>query len=232
MIKSRVILAGALLAISGAVSAGITVTPAVVWDYDFRGISQSSGNPALQLGTTFAHDSGLYVGAWGSTIDFGPGDPEVELDFYGGFAGGDATESIAYDVGIIYYTYVSKSDYNFAEVYAGITKGWFNAKVSYGWDFANVGEDAFYVETNGTFPMSSGLSLLAHIGYSDGSYWDEGYGDGYFDWSVGLSYGFKNFTGTVKYIDGSDLPDTHGSDVFTTDSKVWVGLQTTLPWSK
>jgi uncharacterized protein (TIGR02001 family) len=232
MIKSRVILAGALLAISGAVSAGITVTPAVVWDYDFRGLSQSAGNPALQLGATYSHDSGFYVGAWGSTIDFGPSDPNAEFDFFAGFAGGDATESFAYDVGINYYTYVSAEELNFAEVYAGITKGWFGVKLWYGWDFANVGSDAFYLETNGTFPMSSGFSLLAHVGYSTGDYWDAY--DDYFDWSVGLSHGFGPVTATVKYIDGSDAAQSVElpNGVFSKDAKIWVGLQTTLPWSK
>ena len=106
MIKSRILLAGALLAVAGVASADITVTPAVVWDYDFRGVSQTAGDPAVQAGITYTHASGAYVGAWASNVQFGPGDPNIEMDFFGGFAGGDATKSVAYDVGIIYYTYV------------------------------------------------------------------------------------------------------------------------------
>jgi uncharacterized protein (TIGR02001 family) len=230
MIKSRILLAGALLSVAGAASADITFTPAVVWDYDFRGISQTAGNPALQAGLTYTHGSGAYVGAWASNVDFGPGDPEVELDVFGGFAGGDAKESFAYDVGIIYYTYISASGLNFPEVYGGLTKGPFNVKLSYSWDFGGTGIDAYYIEGNGTFPLGdSGFSALAHVGWSGGSYWDDFYGDGYFDWSVGVTKTFGHFTATVKYIDGSDLPD-FGSDVFKTDGKAWVGFQTTLPW--
>jgi uncharacterized protein (TIGR02001 family) len=231
MIKSRFILAGALLAVAGAASADITVTPALVWDYDFRGISQTGGDPALQAGLTYTHASGFYAGAWGSNVNFGPGDPEVELDFFTGFGGGDAAKSVSYDVGIIYYTYVSKSDYDFPEIYGGITHGPFNVKLSYSWDFGGTSEEAYYIEGNGNFPIGeSGFSALAHIGWSDGNYWKDFYGDGYFDWSVGASYTFKHFTGTVKYIDGSDLPDTPGSHIFQTDGKAWVGIQTTLPW--
>jgi uncharacterized protein (TIGR02001 family) len=238
MIKSRVILAGALLAVAGAASAEITVTPAIVWDYDFRGISQTAGDPALQLGVNYAHDSGFYAGVWGSNIDFGPGGPDIELDFYTGFSGGDAEESFGYDIGAIYYTYVSESAFDFPEIYAGISKKWFAAKLWYTWDFGGTSQDAYYLEGNGTFPIGeSGFSALAHIGWSDGGYWDDFYGDGYFDWAVGVSKAFGPFTATVKYIDGSDLPDGDDlglpsglSDVFSTDGKVWIGFQTTLPW--
>jgi len=238
MIKSRAILAGALLAISGAASAGITVTPAVVWDYDFRGISQTAGDPAFQLGINYAHDSGFYAGLWGSNVDFGPGDPDLELDFFSGFSGGDATESFSYDIGAIYYTYVNSSDFNYPEIYAGLGKGWFAAKLWYSWDFGGLDEDAYYFEGNATIPLPGGFSGLAHVGYSDGGYWDDFYGDGYVDWSVGVTRNFGPIAATVKYIDGSDLPDLDspgcGSDCeyFSTDGKLWVGVQTTLPWSK
>jgi uncharacterized protein (TIGR02001 family) len=235
MIKSRILLAGALLAVCGAASADITVTPAVVWDYDFRGVSQTAGDPALQAGITYTHASGAYVGAWASNVQFGPGDPNVEMDFFGGFAGGDATKSVGYDVGIIYYTYVSASGLNYPEIYAGITKGWFNVKLSYSWDWGGsdrpsfVSGTAYYLEGNATIPLPAGFTGLAHIGWSDGSYWSDAYGNGYVDWAVGASHAFGHFTGTLKYIDGSDLPDG-GSKFFKTDGKAWVGFQTTLPW--
>ena len=59
MIKSRVLLAGALLVAAGAANAGVTVTPAVVSDYDFRGISQSAKDPAFQLSVNYTADSGF-----------------------------------------------------------------------------------------------------------------------------------------------------------------------------
>jgi uncharacterized protein (TIGR02001 family) len=163
-------------------------------------------------------------------VDFGPGDPNVELDVFGGFAGGDATKSFAYDVGIIYYTYHTHgSSLDFPEIYGGITKGWFNVKLSYSWDFSGTGVDAYYIEGNASIPMPAGFTGLGHIGWSGGSYWDDFYGDGYFDWNVGVSHALGHFTGTLKYIDGSDLPDG-GSQYFKTNGKIWAGVQTTLPW--
>jgi uncharacterized protein (TIGR02001 family) len=231
MIKSRFILAGALLAVAGAASADITVTPAVVWDYDFRGISQTGGDPAFQVGLNYTHSSGFYAGAWTSNVNFGPGDPEVELDLFSGWTGGDAAKSVGYDVGIIYYTYISASNLDYPEVYVSLTHGVFNVKLSYSWEFGGVSSaDATYLEGNLAVPMGSGgFTALAHVGWSDGSYWKDFYDGGYVDWNVGVSYAFKHFTGTLKYIDGSDLPDG-GSKIFKTDAKAWVGVQTTLPW--
>lgn len=231
MIKSRVLLAGALLTVAGAANAAITVTPTVVSDYDFRGISQSAKDPAFQLGINYAHDSGFYAGVWGSNVDFGPGDPNVEVDAFVGFTGGDATETVGYDVGAIYYTYVSESDFNYWEFYGGLSKGPFAAKLWFSPDFGNVGESAWYLEGNGTFPIGeSGFAFVAHAGYSGGDYWDEFYDDGYFDWSVGVTKSFGNFSVALKYIDGSDL-ESGPTDIFSTDSKVFASVSTTLPWA-
>ena len=42
---------------------------AVTTDYRFRGLTQTQNDPAVQAGFTLAHDSGLYLGLWGSNVD-------------------------------------------------------------------------------------------------------------------------------------------------------------------
>src|SRR5262245_47236114 len=94
-----------LLGVAGAAHAGVTSTWTAVSDYDFRGISQSNQEPALQASVDYAHDSGWYIGAWASNIDFGIDeassgidDPKIETDFYTGFT--KTLESgFSYDVG-------------------------------------------------------------------------------------------------------------------------------------
>ncbi|MEN9705562.1 MAG: hypothetical protein RLZZ393_1441 [Pseudomonadota bacterium] len=236
MFKSRVLLAGALAISSVGVAhadGSLTVTPAVVSDYDLRGISQTAKDPAFQLGATYTHDSGFYVSGWASNLNFGLGnkDPDGELDLVGGYAWGDAKGKGAFDAGVIYYTYVGRSDFDYPEVYLGYTKDWFNAKAFYSWDFGGTGSTAWYLTTTGTFPLPSDFALVAHAGYSTGDYWDKNYGGGYVDWSVGVTKAIGKFTVGLSFIDGSDLKDTPGK-YFDTRSKVVASVSTTLPWGK
>lgn len=234
MIKSRAVLAGCLLAFAGVAGAAVTVTPAVVSDYDFRGISQNKKDPAFQLGVNWTQDSGFYAGLWTSNVDFGTDKPDIEVDVFAGFTGGDASKTFGYDIGINTYNYPGAAADNYTEIYASISKGMFMGKV---WFSPNVfGTTWWYTEGDATVPLPMGFSFLAHVGYSFGNYWKDGLGE-YFDWSVGLSRSFGPISGFVKYIDGSDLPDLDGipgvnTDVFSTDKKVVVGISTTLPWAK
>lgn len=219
MIKSRIAVAGALLVAAGAANAGITVTPTLTSDYDFRGLSQTLNDPAFQLGLTYQSEAGLYMGVWGSNVDFASGDganggigdwdrPSTEIDVFLGYAWGDADAGLGFDVGAIYYSYPNAGDNNFTEVYAGIAKGYFSAKAWYSWDFANSGWGAYYLETNVDAPLGEdGFRFLGHLGYSDGDYFDGQYRpgrDGYMDWSLGLGYDVKGARMAFKYVDGSD----------------------------
>ena len=96
---------------------------AVTTDYRFRGLTQTQNDPAVQAGFTLAHDSGLYLGLWGSNVDFGEGSPSLELDPSIGFA--TTLESFAskpvLDVGMVYYNYPSADDLNWLEFYGKLT---------------------------------------------------------------------------------------------------------------
>jgi uncharacterized protein (TIGR02001 family) len=228
MIKSRIVIAGALLAAAGAASAGsFSVTPTIATDYDWRGISQTDpeqdGDPAFQIGGTYSFDNGFYLGAWGSNVDFGLDKPDFEVDVYGGYAWGDSAEAVGYDVGVNYYSYPGESDFNFVEAYFGVAKGWFAGKVWYSPEFAGDGNDsAFYVEGNVTYPLVNNFSLLGHVGYSFGSYWDDG-GE-YLDYSAGVGYSYSNFNFAVKYVD-NDIDGVKRSAVI-------ASVSTTLPWGE
>ena len=149
-----------------AAQAEITGNAAVVSDYNWRGISQTSQDPALQGGIDYAHESGFYAGAWGSNVDFGDCcDENVEVDLYTGFRGGDA---VTWDVGFIYYWYPGAEDIDFPEIYVGLGYEWLSGKVSYSNDFGNSGESAFYYEANASYDLPANFGITGHLGYSDG----------------------------------------------------------------
>lgn len=93
-----------------------------VSDYVFRGITQSDENPALQGGFDYEHDMGVYLGVWGSSVDFNDNsEASFEVDFYGGYRG--EVDGFSYDLGAIYYVYPgadSALDYDYYELMASL----------------------------------------------------------------------------------------------------------------
>jgi uncharacterized protein (TIGR02001 family) len=212
MIKSRAVLAGALLVLATAASAEVAITPTLTSDYDFRGISQTDGQPAIQLGVTYTGETGMYLGIWGSNVDFSvtpnEANAKTEIDVYAGYAGGDSTEGWGYDVGAIYYSYPNQGTANYPEFYTGVSKGAFSAKLWYSWNFNNSGDTSYYADVNLNMPASDVFSVLFHMGYSGGQYWTAdkpGRLGKYMDWSLGFGATVKGATLAIKYVDGSDL---------------------------
>jgi len=222
-----------LLASASIAQAEITGNASVVSDYNWRGITQTAGDPAIQGGIDYAHESGFYAGAWGSNVDFGDCcDENLETDLYFGWSGG---ETLAWNVGLIYYLYPGADGLNYPEVYASLGWEWLTGKISYSNDFGNYDESAFYFEGNAAYELPANFGVKAHIGYSDGDGIEAAYGeDSYFDWSVGVTYALGNFTLGLTYADGSDLETLDGTpgDVATSEGVAIFSIATTFPWSK
>jgi uncharacterized protein (TIGR02001 family) len=222
-----------LLASASIAQAEITGNASVVSDYNWRGITQTAGDPAIQGGLDYAHDSGFYAGVWGSNVDFGDCcDENLETDLYFGWSGG---ETLAWNVGLIYYLYPGADGLNYPEIYASLGWEWLTGKISYSNDFGNYDESAFYLEGNAAYDLPANFGVKAHIGYSDGDGIEAAYGEGsYFDWSVGVTYALGNFTLGLTYADGSDLKTLDGTpgDVATSEGVAIFSIATTFPWSK
>jgi uncharacterized protein (TIGR02001 family) len=101
----------------------ITANVTVVNDYRYRGIDQSNNKPAIQGGFDYAHESGLYIGNWNSSISWisdsygqngsvgGKGSvgatvsSPIEMDFYAGIKKELIGEGFATDLGFLQYYY-------------------------------------------------------------------------------------------------------------------------------
>ena len=190
-IKSKIVLA--LLATSSAAFAQtapaapeITYNIGVVSEYRYRGLGQTKGDPALQGGLDYAHASGLYVGAWGSTISWikdnsasgAPVKGPVEIDIYGGYKFEAA--GLAYDVGYLRYQYQGNTlektggtangvyaNANTDEVYGAVTAGVFTAKYSHStsnlFGFLN-SKNSGYLDLSATIDLGEGYTLVPHVG--------------------------------------------------------------------
>jgi uncharacterized protein (TIGR02001 family) len=182
---------------------------AFVSDYRFRGVSLSDETLALQGGLDLGFDSGLYVGAWGSSIEQ-VGDSEVEVDLYAGY-GAELTEGLSFDVGVLAYVYPGQEDTAYGEVYASLTGATGIVESSVGVAYApeqdNIGnDDNLYVFYSGSAPLGeSGLGLVFGVGYETGAFGDpDGDGDDKIDWTLGLTASGYGLDWGLAYVDTSE----------------------------
>jgi uncharacterized protein (TIGR02001 family) len=175
---------------------------AVVSDYRFRGVSLSDKEFAVQPYLTLKHESGLYVGAWGSNLADNAGN-DVEVDLYAGFAGG---EEVTYDIGATYYVYPGVSSFNYVEFTGklGSTVGpaTVGVQLSYVPSQDNTGNnDNIYFGTNAAIAIpNSPISIVGTMGIEDGAFTA---GSEKVDWSLGLTAAVSVFTLGVSYVDAN-----------------------------
>ena len=199
MLKKNILLAALVLAplagFTTPVQAEISANVALVTDYRFRGISQSNKNPALQGGFDYAFENGIYVGTWGSTVDFDSAvdfNGSLELDFYGGWST-DLNENSSIDLGYIYYGYPGDDnglDGDYSEIY--VNYGWRDLTLgaAYSWDYYGSSGDFLYLKADYDWSFAEDWTLSLHVGYNDFDEdvflsSDKGH---YTDYSVGVSW--------------------------------------------
>jgi uncharacterized protein (TIGR02001 family) len=222
---------------------GFTANAALVSDYKFRGISQTSGNPAIQGGFDYTHGL-FYAGTWASSVDFtevGAG-AGIELDLYGGIR--PTLGPASFDLGLIGYFYPGVTDVqgpggregelDYGEVYAraSITPmhNWgVGASAYYSPEFGSHTGKAYYVEANTSYAFddhwsASGAVGYQHIGDVTGVF-PSSIGDGYATWNAGVSYSTHGFTIDLRYV-GTDIDRTDPiiAQGFTTYARVNDGV--------
>lgn len=195
-----------------SISGSVTATT----DYRFRGISQSNEDAALQSNLTLEHDSGFYVGAFGSTLGDNPRYGDSEVDFYAGYTR-EIAAATNLDAGLIYYLYPDGDDRfgesDYFEPYASVSHilGPVTAQVGAAYapeQDGTGGEDNLYLYGNlrGSVPFTP-VTAVAHLGRNSGS---AVLGGDYFDWRLGLELATGPATFSLDYVD-TDLPS--GPDV-------------------
>ncbi len=238
-IRARTSLARAALALLVtaaplAQAVDLSLTPTLTTDYDFRGISLSAREPALQLSFDAVAESGFKFNAWGSNTDLGIPGLDTEVDLTVGWAG--ESGGFNWDTGVVWYTYPGNSEFNYPEAFIGVSRGFgdkFNAgvKVWYSWDYAALDESAYYLDANASYALPAGFALTLHAGFSRGDYWDTAFGDRYLEYSVGVTKSVDKLDFALRFIDGTDLPNLDPiGNVNATDSKVVLSMSTKLPW--
>lgn len=188
-----------------AESSAITVTGSatVVSDYRFRGFSQTGEEPTLQGGFTVGHESGLYIGTWGSGISFANG---TEIDVFAGYAK-EVLPGLTADVGATLYLYPGTSDTSIIEPYFALSGEVGPAAVKTGIAWAPGGQDALvddsgvYVYTDVAVAIpTTPLKLKGHIGYAESDSFLGGLDGKVVDYSIGAEASWSVLTLGVAYV--------------------------------
>jgi uncharacterized protein (TIGR02001 family) len=205
-------------------------------DYIFRGYTQTKNDPALQGGFDVEHESGAYAGVWASNVNWTTeggymDDNSLELDFYGGFAGGLGETGIGYDVGILKFYYPGENtsgqaDTDATEVYASLSKDIGPVSASLGvyvvvsddaWGFADADGSKYFTADVDVPIGSTPLTASFHVGRQT----FEGVGNDpfdYTDWKLNLEYAVND-----TFAVGAFYTDTNQSTSDWTVNDVYLG---------
>jgi uncharacterized protein (TIGR02001 family) len=201
-------MSGVVMAEDSPISANVSL----VSDYQYRGYSQTNENMAIQGGFDYAHDSGFYVGVWGSSIDWLE-KGGTEVDVYAGFSNA-INDDWSYDVGVLQYFYPGgeTSDGDSADTtegYIGVSWKFLSFKYSYAFtDLFGVpdSDGSEYYDLGADFDIGAGFALGAHVGRQKIEN-----GTSYNDWKVGVSKDFVGVTFGLDYVD-TDLDNDDNGD--------------------
>jgi uncharacterized protein (TIGR02001 family) len=202
---------------------------AVYSEYEYRGISQTSEKPALQLNLDYAHSSGFYLGTFLTNIKWlkdtaqangFDSNANIEWDIYGGYRFEVAKDTVV-DVGYLRYEYPSSGAFNpkpnTDEFYAGITFGMFNVKYSYATSNTfgvsnSKGSD--FLEANIAWPVMEKLTITGHVGHQ--TYKHNG-ALSYTVYKLGAVYDFGGGFTAGGYFKGTDAEEA----LYTIKGKDW-----------
>ena len=184
-------------------SAGFSAYATLTSDYPNRGISQTDESAALQVGVDYQHDSGFFLGAWISNVDFATerrrDEPrETELDYYVGYSWLRRNWSVV--ATLAHYSYPTTSvSYDYTEVSGAIEfRERFYYMLSYTDGLLSHENSALGHELGIGWPLPWSMQFGAAVGRFDS---DELRGGAYDHWNVGISRPIRNFGLDLRYYD-------------------------------
>jgi uncharacterized protein (TIGR02001 family) len=204
---------------------------AVYSEYEYRGISQTSEKPALQLNLDYAHSSGLYIGTFLSNIKWlkdtarangFSSDANIEWDIYAGYKF-EVVKDWTLDVGYLRYEYPSSGAFhpkpNTDEVYAGISYGPATLKYSYSINDTfgvpnSKGSDYIELAVNYPLPVMSKVTLNGILGHQS---YKHNNALAYTVWKAGATYDFGSGFTAGAYVKGTDAEH----NLYTVEGKDW-----------
>lgn len=186
--KTLIFAAALALVASPALADDVSFNVGLSSDYVTRGSSQTNHQPGYSLGVDFTSDSGFYVGAWTSNVDFGDG-TDREVDLYGGYRTTALGWSVDYGVAAYLYTNAPveldmvEAIFTASRTFGDVTS---TNTLAYSPDYFSVGSSSIWVESSLAKPLTARLTLSGAVGYQHVD--NENLFPSYSTANVGLAY--------------------------------------------
>lgn len=190
----------------------ITGSATVVSDYRFRGFSQTNEKATIQGGFTLAHETGLYIGTWGSGVGFANGS---EIDVFGGVTK-EIAPGVTGDIGATVYLYPGAAGSTVVEPYLAVSGTLGPASLKGGVAWAPSGQTSLG-DKSGVYLYSDlvigvpgePIKLKGHAGFSKSDSFLGGADGDVFDYSIGAEVSLKSISLGLAYVN-TDAPTTFG----------------------
>ena len=187
----------------------LTANVGIYSQYIFRGLTQTDTKPAFQGGFDFTHESGFYLGTWGSNISWISDGGNcnhgcsLEWDIYGGWRH-TWDEDWGLDVGVLQYYYPGSFNTSAAfknpdttELYIAGSWKWLSLKFSDNVATGTFGtpnsRGTWYLDLTAAYPLTDQWTLLGHVGRQEYHGSNNGVSNSvlnYTDYKVGVTYSF------------------------------------------
>ena len=182
--------------------------PAFPQSSSVSGIKQSSGQPVLQAGGRYTHDTGFYGGLWGSMVNRRDDDTEYEFDGYAGWYV-PVFSGLALDLGYTRYTFQGDKNTTDDAYGEGFLNVLLSDSVTLGYrhspDYLGNGEELQtlelgYVYNGEEFGFEASVRQLRYLSINDDVNWGGPNTDDYFHFRLGMArtYGDNEFSLAVE----------------------------------
>jgi len=178
---------------------GLFWNVSAVSEYLFRSVSQTDEKPTLQGEINWLTPIGVYVGSWASGIDYGPGSPHVEVDYYIGYQT-EIDSLMKLDLSLARYTNPGNSDAAWTEL-TTTTRFYDEWQVSLNYSrnaFAS-GSSGWYYALGDRYALPMDVFLTTKVGRSMFSNNAVAGIRDFTDWNIGLSRSFGEVEVALGY---------------------------------
>ncbi|MBK1890271.1 hypothetical protein Undi14_09475 [Undibacterium sp. 14-3-2] len=148
-----------------AAHAQISGSAGILSNYMYRGVSLSDDKAAVRLALNYDDTAGWFAGGQVVSGQLSTENSRhAQWTAYAGYAQ-RLSSGLAWETGMTSYSFPSSPNWNFQEIYAGLSGEALNVRLHYSPDYLGFGERTLYAEINSGWALMQRWQAFLHGGY-------------------------------------------------------------------